>query len=287
MALHFRGGTLTQTHGVIAAQRSSQAIFTVPFRWSSRFHSALLQENCFGRVARNCGHPLGWAIAKGNSVCDVCEACLRPRAHETAETIGDHIRDDCIDAAALISGDARVRNLVLAKLPPPFHAWEAGDVFAAIVELGVTSEDDLTPETGKELSRRMARGDFSQFLPKHLAWGYRFLRGWPDTINEHFVRIRPKTMTLVSDPTSLWQNSLVILRQALLFGICSGRTHWKVNTAPVLQAILLLFKRHPQVTQPNWLAALRFARKLFAGSGGGGARSCLKERTRAARHYMT
>ena len=135
----------------------------------------------------DCGRPLGWANAKGNSVCDICEACLRPRAHEIAEKIGDHIRDDCIDAATLISRDARVRNLVLAKLPPPFHAWEAGDVFSAIVELGVTS-DDLTPETGRELSGRMGRGDFSRFLPRHLAWGYRFLRGWPDTINENLVR---------------------------------------------------------------------------------------------------
>jgi hypothetical protein len=129
------------------------------------------------------GHRLGWAIAKRQSVCDVCGETLFLLDHESAEKLEAGIFNDCLKAARLVSPDIVVRNLAMAELPQPFCAWEAGDAFTAVIELGVTA-DELTAKAGKDLSSQLGPGRFSEYAPAHLARGYRVVSDWPRSIDE-------------------------------------------------------------------------------------------------------
>ncbi len=121
-----------------------------------------------------CGAKLGWVTTKGLDRCERCEASLLTAP---APLVPTRSPDRLRAAAGLISPDAAVRASAQAQMSPEFLAWDAGDLFAALCELGFAwrhpgeAHDDV-------LGRALAAGSHP-FEPEDLAAGHRLLEDWP------------------------------------------------------------------------------------------------------------
>lgn len=130
-----------------------------------------------------CGVALGWVTTKGLDRCERCDASLTDAESPLVQTRSpDRLRA----AARLISPDAAIRAAALKALPPEFHAWDAGDLFAALCELGFAWR---RPErVSHALGRGLADGSH-RFKPEDLARGHTLLHTWPALSGELLERL--------------------------------------------------------------------------------------------------
>lgn len=130
-----------------------------------------------------CGRTLTWAKSSSLSQCGSCGRFL---VAGQGRRIEGELVDDARRVAALISPCDHERQSALSVLPAPFHEWEAGDVFQAVVELGLVSR---SPVASPKCTRwaTMSRGGFEDYSVDDLVAGYRFVRDWPHSLRSHLA----------------------------------------------------------------------------------------------------
>ena len=131
-----------------------------------------------------CGAELGWVTTKGLDRRERCEASL---AEADALMVKTRSPDRLRAAARLISPDAAVRTAAQMALPAEFHAWDAGDLLAALCEIGMAWR---RPEEGREPATARAVADGGhRFQPEDIARGQTLLSEWPKLQGELLDRL--------------------------------------------------------------------------------------------------
>jgi hypothetical protein len=118
---------------------------------------------------------------------DICGKCRAPLIDAEANRLGEDHADDAANAALLASPNAPERRRALDMLPAPFCHWEAGEVFAAVVEVGALAIGDAPDRVG--LVRAIKNGDFSAYKTSDLVRGYRFIKRWPQSLTDELRRL--------------------------------------------------------------------------------------------------
>jgi hypothetical protein len=124
-----------------------------------------------------CQRALGWSKTRG---IDFCEYCNKHLGGPAERSVPHELHQGLRDATALVSTNAELRKEALSKFPAPFRQWEAGIVFAALIELGAMaaqSADDASPAVWPT-----SGNDFSRIEPIHVAEGQRILADWPNSL---------------------------------------------------------------------------------------------------------
>lgn len=132
-----------------------------------------------------CDRPISWATMSSLSFCD---GCKRPMMSDLGETVPVELGADARLAARMVDPDPTVRRGALDELPLPFRSWEAGDVFQAVVELGLVARSPIAPD-GCKRWKSMSRGNFEAYSTDDLVAGVHFVRHWPDSLKEHLKEI--------------------------------------------------------------------------------------------------
>ena len=137
-----------------------------------------------------CGRDLGWVATKGLDRCERCEASL---VDAPAPMVPSNLHQRLTGPTGLISPDPAVRARSLDSLPEPFQAWDPGDVFSALCELGVAW---LRPEEGRgsPTARALTDGSYT-FTPSDIAHGYALLQQWPHRRSQLLERLAEKAPT--------------------------------------------------------------------------------------------
>jgi len=125
----------------------------------------------------SCSHQLGWTRAVDLWRCEKCNAPLRS---DIAHPEKNSAHDILAHIEGLIDPYKDQRSCALARLPVPFRDWEGGDVFAAIVDLGVIAQHPGA-EFNDPVGRCVGQGDFSSLTTEGLLEGWKIVAGWPDT----------------------------------------------------------------------------------------------------------
>ena len=99
----------------------------------------------------------------------------------------------------------RMRQRALTLLPEPFCQWEAGEAFAAIVEMSTFSTMDATNSNGAPQWKSLRGGDFSSYTASDLVRGHRFAKAWPHSLE-------------LMLPSVLTRNTLNLQKLTGLFG---------------------------------------------------------------------
>lgn len=128
----------------------------------------------------------GWVYTRG---IDNCDHCGRSLCNTAATFVDSHLWDDARSVAALVHVDPTVRARALHRLPEPFNQWEPGDAFEAIVDLGLVTNMDVTPEERHALINQRSRGNYASHRCEDLVRGYHFVLGWPDSLAETLPRL--------------------------------------------------------------------------------------------------
>lgn len=131
----------------------------------------------FDRLRHECPHcdaQLGWDRALGVSVCEKCDLDIRLGP---AHLLSEERRPAYSVIAGLISTEASRRAESVERVPDRFRAWQPGDLFSAIVDLGFARGCPETPS-----SSALANGDFRGFTEEHLFLGYDLLMHWDNSI---------------------------------------------------------------------------------------------------------
>lgn len=136
----------------------------------------------------HCGRKLGWKYGRQP---DVCEKCKSPLVDVDTTSVPSRLQSGAKAAASLVNPDKNVRTTALNQLPAVFADWHAGEVFAAIVELGAFTSPPL-PTSELNLTARSGRGDFSIYTTEHLVRGYEFLHRWPSSLGDFLSAITTK-----------------------------------------------------------------------------------------------
>lgn len=85
-------------------------------------------------ACNECGHRLSWWSSCGLWRCEKCEKSLR---RALPGKVPWKYRTELRLVSGLVSPNPVTRSQALAAFPTPFSNWEAGEVFTAVVELGV------------------------------------------------------------------------------------------------------------------------------------------------------
>ena len=138
----------------------------------------------------SCAKPLGWVATKGLDRCEHCEASL---VDAPAPMVPSNLHQRLTGPIGLLSPDPAVRARSLEALPEPFQAWDPGDLFSALCELGVAW---LRPEEGRgsPTARALMDGSYT-FTPADIAHGYALLQQWPHRSSQLFERLAEKAPT--------------------------------------------------------------------------------------------
>ena len=131
-----------------------------------------------------CAAELGWVTTKGLDRCETCEASL---TDAPAVLVTTRSPERLIGAARLISPDPTVRAAALALLPAEFHAWDAGDLFSALCEVGVAWRKP-GQRRGSATARALSDGSYD-FTPEDIGRGYVLMREWPQRSGELLDRL--------------------------------------------------------------------------------------------------
>jgi len=140
----------------------------------------LLVDLCGG-----CGIKMRWSKAKSTTHCSGCGLPLNSQAGQllTAE-----LQRDAREVAALVDVDRAIRSQAMTRVPAPFSSWEPGSVFHAAVELGFVANNPV-PRDGCNRWKLMQRGSFEDYTTADLISGYRFIRQWPYSLDQHLGRL--------------------------------------------------------------------------------------------------
>lgn len=136
-----------------------------------------------------CRRFLGWSHARGIDRCEHCDAALSDAVVDQVDTIS---REGASRVASLVSVDPGKRRQAVRSLPPPFNRWRPGDVFDAVVELGVAHRrlDDLYPRQGAVL---LGEGRYQEITTPVLIAGLATLDKWPISLTTLVDRIGAST----------------------------------------------------------------------------------------------
>ncbi len=132
-----------------------------------------------------CGKALGWTTTQGLDRCEHCRASLLASEPDHV----DHRLHARLRAATdLISPRAETRRKMQGALPAAFLSWDGGELFAALVELGVAWEHPGEGR-GSPTSKALSEGRMGLVTPTHIARGFEVLQGWPDSFGELVGRV--------------------------------------------------------------------------------------------------
>ena len=124
-----------------------------------------------------CGRTLGWVATHGLDRCEHCRASLL----ESEPDYVDHRLHARLRAATnLISPDAAVRRRAQSALPAEFLFWDPGELFTALLELGVAWEHPGEGR-GSRAAQALSEPRLGLITPTHIASGVEVLQGWPDS----------------------------------------------------------------------------------------------------------
>lgn len=144
----------------------------------------------------SCGRKASWATTKSTMRC---AGCGGPFTDCPTKTVPVDLREDARHVADLVSPDAMVRARAVRQLPPPFDSWEPGDAFHAVVELGFIANNPRSLH-GCTRWKSMSRGGFDDYSVHDIVAGYRFIRDWPGSLENHLTNLtksRSGTQTLM------------------------------------------------------------------------------------------
>lgn len=127
----------------------------------------MLLERC-----NACGEEFGWARCRDLLRCDRCN---EPIAQESS-FVPTQFAQTASAVAKMVSHIEDDREQTLRTLPAPFCNWSAGDVFAAVVEMGAAIT--AGPRSAK-INKKIAVGDFDDFGLAELDAGFRCIADWP------------------------------------------------------------------------------------------------------------
>lgn len=130
-----------------------------------------------------CGAEQRWTSVKQLGVCHECRASL-----VVSSPTVSNICLGAILASGLVSIDPEERAATVAGLPAPFNTWQAGDVFQAVVELGLISSSPIAPPGCTRL-KAMGRGNFGGYDHRQLAAGFEFVQAWPESLHHHVKQV--------------------------------------------------------------------------------------------------
>jgi hypothetical protein len=134
-------------------------------------------------VCSHCRHRQIWLY---RSAMGLCEKCRAPLTTAKEKSVPSKLRNDAKNVALLVNPLASTRREALAHLPEPFCYWEGGEVFTAIVEMGALLND----RNSKGLVAKVRRGVFENFSVSDIVNGYRFIMGWPNSLEPLMPRWR-------------------------------------------------------------------------------------------------
>lgn len=130
-----------------------------------------------------CKKTLGWVRTGSLWKCEFCE---EPLFAEKAKLIPERLRQAAGQACKIIDPDPAVRADAIRLLPARFHAWNAGDVFQMLVELG-EAKTRRSRGLGGIPEHKIGNGDFTDIDAEELAAGYEFIRAWPESFAEYLA----------------------------------------------------------------------------------------------------
>ncbi|RYG87504.1 MAG: hypothetical protein EON59_07225 [Alphaproteobacteria bacterium] len=164
-----------------AHHRAAWMIRALPFCPES---FELLRSDC-----PSCGKTLGWRKTAG---IDRCEHCQTSLAEGDAEEVNVHHREAASRIAALVSVDPVERREAVRSFEAPFDTWRPGDVFEAIVELGVALEN---LQTVGVIAGEMPMGDgrYERITTQVPIAGLDVLDRWPASLTEIVDRVAMST----------------------------------------------------------------------------------------------
>lgn len=136
-----------------------------------------------------CQRSLGWSHTRGIDRCDHCGAALSDAVVEQVDAAS---RTGASRVASLVSVDSRKRRQAVKSLPAPFDQWRPGDVFEAVVELGVAHRrlDDVSLRQGAVL---LGEGRYQEITTPVLIAGLETLDQWPASLTTLVDRIGAST----------------------------------------------------------------------------------------------
>ena len=125
-----------------------------------------------------CARELGWTRTEGLDRCEHCRASLLDMH---ASYVPPELRSALTAVTDLISTDPAVRAVAAARFPPPFCSWPPGEIFGAVVELGVAWAE---PGAGREseIGKALIWGAPGFASCSAICAGYEVARGWPDSL---------------------------------------------------------------------------------------------------------
>lgn len=150
--------------------------------WSIRALSFC--PSSFERLIASCPHcpkKLAWKASNG---IHVCPNCGRSLLKGKPGKIPWRLRKLAKLAADLVNPSPILRSKAIKQFPEPFRSWEPGDVFVAIVEMGLF-DSGLGEQEYNRAAKLVSAGDFSEFDVGHLVTGVKVLMDWPRSL--HFM----------------------------------------------------------------------------------------------------
>ncbi|CAN7211788.1 TniQ family protein [Phenylobacterium sp. LjRoot164] len=124
-----------------------------------------------------CRKEFGWARCHDLLRCDRCN---EPIAQEP-NFVPPQFAQSAAAVAKLVSHVDDDRERTLRALPSPFCNWGAGDVFAAVVELGAAI---TAGPRSAQINKKVAVGDFDDFGLAELDAGFRCVAEWPSSLTD-------------------------------------------------------------------------------------------------------
>ena len=122
----------------------------------------------------SCKKTLGWVRTHGLARCESCRATL----DTDSVKLDPALAAEAVQIGNLLHRTSAVRDAELIQLPQPFDSWKAGEVFAAVVDLGVIAANPLSAHN-HPLGKQTASGDFTALGPNGIFLGWRMVQGWP------------------------------------------------------------------------------------------------------------